>query len=164
MFDQAPCAKKTNLLFETTINIDIEVYSKLSQAAAKHHVSRSRLIAVLIEQFVVKEKIPHISRGTVQYQQSRNKEQWRKLHVVLPIHVHDYFDDVRKLWKMSLSYLVAMVVEKYLFLLDENIIKTLADKYWHGGHTIIHFIDNGLQYMLCCWGVPEHPPEIPLQQ
>lgn len=152
---------KTKHIFETTVNIDIEVYQKLTEAAKRYGVSRSRLIAMLLEHLVWKDEIPRSARGTVQHQDSRPKENWKKLHVVLPNHVHDFFDDVRKLWKLSVSYLVALVVEKFLAQLDENIVKLFADKYWHGGHTIVHFIQNGLQYMLCCWGVPHQTPKIP---
>ncbi len=153
-------AQKSKILFETTINIDKEVYRKLTDAAGRRGVSRSRLIAMLLEHLVWKDKIPESVRGTVQYQESRPKENWVKLHLVLPNHVHDFFDDVRKLWKLSVSYLVALAVEKFLADLNEEIIRTFADKYWHGGHTIIHFIHNELQFMLCCWGIPHQPPEI----
>ncbi len=155
-------AKKTKIIVETTVNIDRETFRKLTDAANKRGLSRSRLIAMLLEHLVWTEKIPRRPRGTVQHQDARPKEDWKKLHVVLPNYVHDFFDDVRKLWKMSVSYLVVQVVEKFLEQLDENLIKTFADKYWHGGHTIVHFIQNGLQFMLCCWGIPAHPPEIPL--
>lgn len=155
-------AKEGILFFETTINISKEVYQKISEAAAKYHISRSRLITMLIEYLVSREKIPASTRGTVQYQQRQAKDQWKTLHVVLPAHVHDFFDDVRKLWKMSLSYLVAMVAEKFLTQMDELLKNASADKYWHGCHTIIHFIKNELHYILCCWGIPPDPPEIQL--
>ncbi len=154
-------SEKSKILCETTVNIDIEVYRKLTEAAKQRGISRSRLIAMLLEHLVWSENIPSKARGTVQHQDARPKENWKKLHVVLPNYVHDFFDDVRKLWKMSVSYLVAFAVEKFLTQLDNNMMETFADKYWYGGHTIVHFIQNDLQYMLCCWGIPSHPPEIP---
>lgn len=161
--DNAPLAEQSKLMFETSINIDKEVHAKITEIAQKLGITRSRLVAMLLERYAEKEKAPVLSRGTVEYQKSREKEKWRKLHVVLPSFVHDFFDDVRKLWKLSVSFLVALAVEKFLNDMDESAIASFTDNYWHGAHTIIQFRQNGLQYIVCCWGIPEKPPQIPIQ-
>lgn len=151
----------SKLLSETTININKEIYDKISEAAKKYGVSRSKLVAMLLARFVQKNRKRQLTHGTVRYQPSQPKENWKALHVTLPAHMHDFFDDVRKLWKMSVSFLVTVAVQK--FLTDDFIDaeKEITDNYWWGAHTIVQFENNGLQYILCCWGIPEKPPEIP---
>ncbi len=149
------------LVSETTANIDQEIYEKISEAAKKYGVSRSKLVAMLLERFVNAHKKTRMVHGTVRYQESRPKENWRTLHITLPAHWHDFFDDARKLWKLSVSFLIAMAVEQYLTDDDNGEDFRPADNYWWGAHTIIQFTHNDLQYVLLCWGVPTQPPEIP---
>ncbi len=163
MADDRARVQKSKLMYETSINIERDSYAKITEAAKRLGISRSRFVAILLERYVLQGKTPIVTRGTVRYQQSREKEHWKKLHVVLPVHVHDFFDDVRKLWKLSVSFLVALAVEKFLNNSDFSEIAHFTDNYWQGAHTIIQFKQNGLQYIVCCWGIPKKPPQIPIQ-
>ncbi len=148
------CAEKSGdakLISETTINIKREIYEKISEAAKKYGISRSKLVAMLLERFVHKTQKQQPAHGTVRYQESQPKENWKTLHITLPAHWHDFFDDARKLWKLSVSFLVTITVEQYLT--DDKVENLrLTDNYWWGAHTIIQFSHNDLQYILLCWG------------
>jgi hypothetical protein len=139
------------------------MYEKLTEAAERYGVSRSRLIATIVELFVHMHGAVEQVSGTVKYQQSRPKEQWKKLHIVIPNHCYEFFDDVRKVFKKSFSYLVVLAAEKILSDPDEKTEEILTDKYWCGAYTSIHFEQNGLQYLLYCWGIPREKPEIKLE-
>lgn len=154
---------QSKLRFETTVNIDRETYEKLTEAAQAYGLSRSRVIAILLELFVQKEEAPECAVGTVKYQQTQPQENWKKLHIVIPGHTCEFFDDVRKLWKLSVSFLVVLAVKKYLAYLGEILKGDITDKYWSGAYTIILFENNSMQFLLFCWGVPQETPEILLE-
>ncbi len=159
-FEAKPHSK---LRFETTVNIDRGTYSKLNEASEKYGVSKSRLIGLLIELFVQREETPECTVGTVKYQQTQPKENWKQLHIVIPGYACDFFDDIRKLWKCSVSFLVVLAVKKYLAHLDEIFTKGFTDNYWSGAYTSILFEHNNMQFLLFCWGVPQEKPEILLE-
>lgn len=154
---------QSKLLFETTVNIDRETYAKLTKASETYGVSRSRIIAMLLDLYVQSEETPECATGTVKYQKTQPHENWKKLHIVIPGHTCEFFDDVRKLWKLSVSFLVVLAVQKYLIHLGEIFKKSFTDKYWSGAYTSILFEYNNMQFLLFCWGVPQQKPEIFLE-
>lgn len=154
--------KKAKAKCETTINIDKKIHEKISKAAEKFNVSKSHLITILLKLMARKEKPDEEAfDNTVKYQQSREKECWKTLHIVVYKPDYEFFDDARKLWKKSLSHLAAYVVEKYLDNLDENDIAEITDKNRHVGYYIRHFYYNDIPCLLTTWIVPQTPIEIP---
>ncbi len=158
-----PAEMKAKVKVETTINIDKELYEKLKEAAKKYGVSRSRLISLLMKIFVNREEPDeeNYTQNTVQYQEARDADDWKTLHLVIYKPDYEFFDDVRKLWKKSFSLLVAYVFEKYFAYLDQFPEEDFTDNYRDIAYFTRYFIENDVPYLLLCWQVPQTPITIP---
>jgi len=163
--NQEPTPKELPIKFkiETTVNIDKEVYNTLTEAAKKLRVSRSKLVVMLINRMVEQEEPSEEDyvQHAVRYQESRDEENWKTLHIVLLRPDYEFFDDVRKLWKMSVSFLVAYVTEHYLVDLEKIDNKSteedFTDNYRDCAHYTRYFKQNDVQCILLCWQIPEAP-------
>ncbi len=99
---------------ETTLNMHIDVLEKITRAAQKRGISRSKLIVQLIKN--VMHDIPDPGRmgRLVKYQERSRPENWHTFHIHLRIDDYEYLLDLRKLLKMSVSSILVYAVETYL--------------------------------------------------
>jgi hypothetical protein len=136
---------------ETTLNVNIGILNHITSAAESKRISRSELIAILIKK-VMDENHMTISMGKlVKYQEKRSLENWHTFHLNLREDDYEYFLDLRKLFKMSVSLILAYAVEKYLINLDE--IDT-TDNYRFRNYVIIKEVVENIICWRCYWGYP----------
>ncbi|MBN2160155.1 MAG: hypothetical protein JW807_12225 [Spirochaetes bacterium] len=135
---------------ETTLNINYEILEKLLEAAGDAGVSRSEMIVTLIKKAM--DDIPDPARmGTmVRYQKRRKRGEWRRIHLQIRIDDYEYFLDLRKLLKMSVSYILAYAVKKYL----PGLIINKTDNNRYRNYVVIRdTIDNVICWKIL-WGWP----------
>lgn len=77
----------------------------------------------------------------VKYQSSRKKNSWRSFHIRLSDCDYEFFLDLRKVLKLSVSNILAHAVKKYLG--DE--IKDVDNYLYHAYSLIIAKINDGLE-------------------
>ena len=87
----------------------------------------------------------------VQYQQSRNTSEWHTFHFQVRVDEYEYFLDLRKLLKMSVSLILAYAVEKYL---DKLMRKFITDNYRYQNYIIIKEVLNDIICWKFIWGFP----------
>lgn len=139
---------------ETTINIGADILERLSSAATGRGVSRKVMISALINFSSQRLGRDYLSRVSVQYQERRPAGEWHKLHVVLRRDEYDFFVDMRKVFRVSVSLFIAMAVELYL---DEMItwMDGSTDNYRYRNYAIIKIPVGDITCWLLCWGI--HP-------
>ena len=140
---------------ETTLNIHRDTLNEIDGASELHGISWSAVIALLLQK-VMREKINTVSTGRpVRYQKRCRKEEWRKIHVKVRGDEYEYFHDLRKILKMSVSLILAYAVKKYIRnLIEEDITDNYRNQYRN--YVIIEeFIDNIPCWKLI-WGFPPH--------
>ena len=99
---------------ETTLNVHTEILEKIKDAAVSKGISCSRMISILMQK-VMGEDIQYVRMGRlVQYQKRRRKEDWRKFHVTWREDEYEYYTDLKKILKRSVSLLLAYAVKRYL--------------------------------------------------
>lgn len=89
----------------------------------------------------------------VRYQKRDETGNWRHLHLTLRPDEYEFFLDLRKVFKFSVSSLVAYAVEKYL----EEIVKKLSkgsDNYRYKNYMFQRFIVDGVICWIFSWGIP----------
>ena len=105
-----------------------------------------------------------ISRHTwrrIRYQERDDGKKWGRIHISLDEAEYELFLDLRRMYKMSLSLLLAVGVKKHL----SKIIKKLrclasTDNYRITSYVICSSKDNtGLQSWKIYWGLPEFIPD-----
>jgi hypothetical protein len=99
---------------ETTLNVRGAVFRKLESAARMRSITRSALIRSLFKCMLDDAAMMVRTGMLIQYQERRASGEWHTVHVVFDAVENEYFQDLRKLSKMSLSLILALAVERYL--------------------------------------------------
>jgi hypothetical protein len=138
-------------LMETTLNVRIDIYSKINLAAITKGISRSKLAAMLIKKMM--DDISDAGRigRMVQYQKRCGKSEWHKFHLSVREDEYEYFLDLRKLLKMSVSLILSHAVEKYL---DTLIKRDITDNNRYRNYIIIKDVINNITCWKLIWGFP----------
>jgi hypothetical protein len=139
---------------ETTVLIRIDLLNRIAKAAQSRGISRSRLIIILLMK-IMKEP-PHTPRlgRLVEYQARRDGYDLHPFHISFKEDENEYFQDLRKLLKMSLSLILAFAVERYLNASKRD---TLTDNNLFRNYFIIKELVDSIICWKIYWG---HPPEI----
>ncbi len=142
---------------ETTLNINARILDRISLAARSRGVSRSEMIILLIKKAM--DDIPDPARigSMVRYQRKGRPDEWRTFHVQLRMDDYEYFLDLRKLLKMSVSLILAYAVKKFL---NKCLKNNTTDNYQYKNYIVIkEFIDNIVCWKFL-WGYPPNLEKI----
>jgi hypothetical protein len=139
---------------ETTLNIHIGINNQINNAAASKGISRSEMVVTLIK--MVMDDIANPSRlgKLVQYQEKRMPNEWRTFHISLREDDYEYFLDLRKLLKMSVSLILAYAVKKYL---KKVMAKNITDNYQFKNYILAKMIIDNIVCWKLIWG---YPPDV----
>lgn len=139
---------------ETTLNIHMDILKKINASAHLMGISRSQIIILLIKKVMSDIPDPGRMGKLIQYQENSRPDKWHTFHISYRMDDYEYFLDLKKLCKMSLSLILAYAVKKYLS--RNNGIKT-TDNYLYKNYVIIkEFIDD-----IICWRfIWGYPPTI----
>lgn len=141
---------------ETTININIDILDRLLDASSITGESKRNIISSLMRRLSEDYERIAVPWKRIAYQKRDGKKKWKRLHVTLMPDEYEFFLDLRKACKLSVSRLVAFAAEKYL---DEIIAEFMegTDNYRYSNYTISYLINNGIVCLIHYWGIPEKP-------
>ena len=140
---------------KTTLNMHKDTVEKIKEAALSRGISISLMISKLMQK-VMGENIRYMRMGRlIQYQKRCGKKEWRKVHVKLRGDEYEYFHDLRKLLKMSVSFIVANAVKRYL---NEIMNEKSSDNYpyHYRNYIVIREIIDKIVCWKHIWGYPLH--------
>lgn len=101
-------------MIATTTNIDINIYSALLQESAKSGIAMRDIVHVLLK-IMLREKPLNIDVfKRIKYQERIEGRVWKKFHIELSEGSYEACLDLRKLMKMSVSFILSIAVELYL--------------------------------------------------
>jgi len=100
--------------YQTSFNMNIKMYSKVAKAAHRTGKTMSELIIEMMYRYAKDHKGTSIAKGTVKYQSADKKENWTIFRIALDEDDYELFTDMRKVFKCSVSFLVALAIKKYL--------------------------------------------------
>jgi len=139
---------------KTTINIQINIFEQIVEAAKTHGISSSEMILLLINKIAADIAIPEKIGSLVKYQTRRKPKDWHVFHVQVREDMYEYWLDLRKLLKMSVSLILAIAVKK--FLSKPLKIKT-SDNYLCKNYIIIkEVIDSVIIWKFICLNLIPH--------
>ncbi|MFC1669404.1 hypothetical protein ACFL20_03375 [Spirochaetota bacterium] len=137
---------------QTTLNINKNVLYKLNQASDVSGRSRTELIVMLLKKVMKNDCVKSCIERSIKYQQCNEKKSWHTFHITFRGDEYEYFVDLRKLLKMSLSYILAFAVKKYL---NSIISGESTDNYMFENYIIAKEDADGIIYWKLFWGVPD---------
>jgi hypothetical protein len=144
------------MYIETTINIKINILDRLQEASSITGESKRNIISSLMRRLSEDYEKIAVPWKRIAYQKRDGKKKWKRLHVTLMPDEYEFFQDLRKACKLSISGLVASGVERYLDEIVADFIKG-TDNYRYSNYTISYFINKGVVCLIHYWGIPEKP-------
>lgn len=143
------------MYIETTININRGVLARLIKASQVSGKSKSHIISCLMQRLSNDSKYMEKAWSRIQYQDRGNREEWRCIHMRLGQHEYEFFIDLRKFYKFSVSFLITYAIKKYL---DEIVSKILNsnDTYNYINYVLSRIIISGVVCWVIYWGLPNN--------
>jgi hypothetical protein len=139
---------------ETTLNINIHVLGKIRNAALLRGINITGIIVLILKK-TMDETSRSVKTGRlVQYQGRCSHHEWRRVHVRFEADEYEYFLDLRKLMKMSLSLILSIGIDKFLDSITKN-------KNTDNNRYINYLIINERIDSISCWRmIWGYPPSI----
>ena len=136
---------------ETTVNIHVDLFNSITREARAKGISRSKMIISLLEMMMEKPSQPLRFGRPVQYQKKKKPEEWHTFHISLREDEYEYFQDLRKLLKMSISFIIASAVMDFLNNPDVTIP---TDNYLFNSYLVVREIVDSIICWRLYWGHP----------
>jgi len=144
------------MMIETTILINAGLLQKLTKVSINTGVSRGSIISVLLKRYAIDNERCSVQWSRVKYQERNAGEARHRLHLMLNPDEYEFFLDLRKVFKKSVSSCVAESIIKYL---DEMLckIKSNTDNYRYKNYSFCRVTLDGVVCWILSWGVPRKP-------
>jgi len=142
-------------MIKTTLNFRSDVMDELKMAAHSLGTSRSDLIVLMLK-MMMKSTIRIDRHKTVQYQEKQAESSWHRFHIRLREDDYEYFTDLRKFMKMSVSLILALAVKKFLKKLLDPDSQLISDNYIFNNYILIKDETYGIPYWKIFWGYPDN--------
>jgi hypothetical protein len=141
---------------ETTLNMHKDIKERIESASKRLRKSRTYVIRIILGKMLEDNKKLKRLWSPLKYQKSDIPENWSVFHLTLRQDEYEYCLDLRKVFRMSLSAIVAYAVDKYL----DKIINTLSkdkytgktDNYLYKNYIIGHELIDGVHTWRIYWG------------
>jgi hypothetical protein len=137
----------------TTINIHETLLNRLETAADILDTTKTHVISSLMRH--TSRKARHLNKAwsRVRYQQRPAKSEWKRLHISPRVDEYEFFLDMRKVNKMSVSFIIAYAINHYL---DELmlLINDDMDNYCYKNYAINQYVIDDVYCWVIYWGIP----------
>ena len=132
------------------------IIKELNQASSTLKLSRTKIIRLLIKQFLEDQNRVEILNSTVKYQERDSESQWSKFHITLREDEYELCLDLRKVYKMSLSLIIALAIDRHLkniFIVNQRSPEEIYDKYLFHNYYFSFTSQNGVRKIQIYWGI-----------
>ncbi len=151
-------------MIETTTYLDMECIGLLAGMADEAGVSRSKLVILLLKRVMKDHTALVCYDRAVRYQARKPVGARKRFHITVDLREYEFFIDMRKLFKLSVSFLITFAVRAHL---DELVTKMADDKYdeysdnypYHHYLIIPEKVDSAICWKIY-WGIPENPNKL----
>jgi hypothetical protein len=144
-------------MLRTTVNMQNSIFFKLGLAASRLGKTRRDIVVTLLMRLM--SDIERFQGGftLVRYQERDPLRQWHCFSISFRKDENEFFTDLRKLGKFSVSYMVAIAVERYL----DELMREGDERHNYAGFT--HYavglrLEGGIICWELYWGDPPNTP------
>lgn len=142
-------------MLQTSINIHEDFMREISMAAKTMKTSRKAVIILLLSRLL--HDIDRLLGGftTVKYQPRDPEKRWHCFTVRFKPDEYEFWSDMRRLSKFSVSFLLAIAVKAYLnkTALDEHPL--VNNYFFYRNYLLRHEMVDGVRCWQFCWGIPK---------
>jgi hypothetical protein len=144
------------MCIKTTINIRKDILRQINLASKIIKKSRKNIILILLKKYT--DQIPDaVMFSPVKYQKREDPSSWDIFHLNFRGDEYEYCCDLRKIYKKSLSLIIAEAIRELLDLLITGINRKIfnnIDSYLFKNYLFSIRNKNGIIYYTCFWGFP----------
>src|SRR4030042_96546 len=141
------------MLIRTTIRINVATLDRLTRASARMGQPIILIISSLLRRLAEDHDTLVNPWQRIKYQDRDIRENWRCYHLDLRPDEYEFFLDLRKLFKQSLSRLLVCAVIKYLDAMTGRLCNCL-DNYRYRNYILSKIIIEGVICWVLYWGIP----------
>ncbi len=149
------------MLINTTVYMHNNILSRIMKITGNSKKLRGSTIITFLKRAMRDNK--KLLRGfrSVKYQNSDSHDKWNTIHVTFREDDYEYFIDMRKLYKMSVSLILAYAVRKYFFEIMNKLKKKFqSDNNPPYNYLFVRDVIDGVVSWRLYWGFPSDPKEI----
>ncbi len=143
------------MIVETSMNVAPETIRALDEAAQTAGTTRSAMLVLVMKKLLERKKMSGNAFARVKYQKRGGI--WKRMHVSLEGRDYEYFLDMRKGFKFSVSFFVSLAVREYLEELLADIISNgnkIPDNYLFQEYIFFHDNESPVTCWIFYWGIP----------
>jgi hypothetical protein len=148
--------KEDSMLIDTTMHVHKNILDMLNEGAEKTGKNITSIIKLLMQRVMKDNQQMIKTNSRIKYQMRDEKEKWHRIHIVLNEYEYEYYLDLRKFFKMSVSFILAYAVIKYLDKLLNRNINT--DNYFYRNYIFMMESSDGIVQWKIYWGIPSKLP------
>lgn len=151
------------MFIDTTLHLNSKTIWKISRAARLANRPRNHCVSRLLSMMAGEKTAAPVTWSRIRYQGRDNRMNWHRMHVSLSPAEYELLLDLRKVYKMSGSRIIALAVEKYMDRLLSDLNN--ADNYRLSCYVFSRFIMAGVICWAQYWGLPGRLhsfPDLPL--
>lgn len=145
----------------TTLYLENSIIESISAAAEAAGLDLGRVVMALVRRCAGDAKKRPCAWSRVRYQERKVGAGRRRMHVALNPDGYECSIDLRKVLKMSVSFIVAEAVKHYLDEVLAILLKT-GDNYCYRNYAMLQFSVDDVICWVLCWGIPQKTFPIPL--
>lgn len=142
---------------KTTINMHRDSLKTLAAAAASRGISRSAMAIILLKKEMSGFTGPGDIGTLVRYQKRAKTGDWHKFHIRYRPDEYEYFQDMRRLGKFSVSYILQRAIKKYIL---QKRRQDNSDNYPLKNYLIIKDVIDDIVCWTLYWGFPRNIEKI----
>jgi hypothetical protein len=148
--------KEIIMLIESTLYVHKNILEKLERGVVLFGRSRTFIIKQLMQRLMDDNQNLISLSSRIKYQERDDKANWRILHIVFNEYEYEYYLDMRKFYKMSVSLLLAYAVKQYLNeIINESLDNKINnDNYLYRYYTFTKQKVDGIVCWQIYWGLP----------
>ncbi len=141
------------MFINTTLHLKAETVWKISRAARLAGRSRSQCLSRLLSIMAGEKNASPVAWSRIRYQSRDKRMNWHRMHVSLSPAEYELLLDLRKVYKLSGSHIIALAVDKYIDGLPGD-INNIPDNYRLSCYVFSRFIMDGIICWAQYWGLP----------
>ncbi len=148
-------------MIKTTYVMKHDVREALDRAMVRTGLGRDELLVLAVEKTLQNHTEHEEEEGSIVYQERSPVGTKSRGHVKLGKMEYEFFQDMRKFFKKSISFIIAISIVRYLDVVVQNIINgkkcEKKDNYPEYKYTILKKCIETDVFWLIYWGLP---PEV----
>lgn len=143
------------MLINTSIYIKADLLIRLNDAASASGISLNRIISLLLVKVMDNKYSRPVLFEPVGYQRGDEFTRWHCLHISLRHDVYEAAGDLRKVRKLSVSFIIALAISEYLDkIIQEFSKKKINTDNYHHSYLFVANNYDGIQSYTIFWGIP----------